>query len=316
MAETLAYSAEELELIRKSISGQLGEQSPRDEFEEDKIPGLAPLSSARPGLLEKVRQDERVEKLGEPLFYPGIYEHLPEACPDGFGLQMYKMEGWSLVVCNLGDTLRVLEPLENSEHEDAARAAGEMGIGPRVYSVFNGYLVEELFPGVPLVGTRHECQPTDFYRRFDAPPGDTGYLMGEKLGTLHKEGILYRNCLPDDSSRDTWLFNPEDPAQSRILGFGQATRRPLREWDDWEVGEFLFRVQTLKYLTARNEGKLPELRQETRRKSFYELAGAEAGNIRDYIHCRLVCRDPEACHMLTGFIDGYNRFRPPRSPGS
>ena len=118
-----------------------------------------------------------------------------------------------------GDGL-VVKPLQSAREDAIARLAGDRAVGPAQLPTLEGFLVEELAPGVFFTGLS-----------FSPAAKEAAYVVGKRLGemvrSLHDCGIYYNDAtISDPKGRSHLLVDLKPGADSlaepgcRLIDFG------------------------------------------------------------------------------------------------
>lgn len=223
------YSNDELDVLRQTIIGL-------DSSDEEVVraatgavilgqcpPHLSPfwkLSTDYPSLFARLSADTLLPAYSLYAFFPGVYERIY-----GEGMRPEIEFGGrtrgtvAILKFGEGDGI-VIKPQQSVREDMIASLAGTDGVGPRQYVSLEGYLLEELVPGVfftDLPGERLS-EPMVYH---------IGNRLGTMLASLHARQIFYNDAtLSDPEGRSHLLVQLDSGPESgpgplcRLIDFG------------------------------------------------------------------------------------------------
>ena len=229
------YTEAELERLRSAIAGLYRQKAATLQEAEKAVAdgrcpiGLAPFWSILGGESERSAGRDLFHKLsGDPLlpvysfygFFPGIYRRVylererPEITLDG------RTRGpVALLRFDNGEGVAV-KPLQNSREGAIACLAGDAGVGPRQLPTLDGFVVEQLVPGVSFTQLPAQLLDDEFLYL-------AGRRLGEMLAALHSAQIYYNDATISDPEGRSHLIvelegegNKRALAGARLIDFG------------------------------------------------------------------------------------------------
>ncbi len=165
-------------------------------------------------LREKIGKDKYANI--KEIFFPEIYERVYEKkeIPEIYGIRAGARGGDAIIKIEFSDISYMIKRLESNTEKDISQKASELGIGPKQFKTFEGYLNEEFIDGTPLLELDKEICTPEFMKSL-------GEKFAQNLKRLHENNILVNDqILTDDFGKSHMIIDTKGDV--RFIDFGAS----------------------------------------------------------------------------------------------